>query len=184
MKSRIKNLVVFVCICTVITLLLAVTNSVNLIDGLDGLASGVTWVVGIFFLLASSLLKLSGYSVISAALAAAMLGFLVWNFYPAKVFMGDVGSLFLGGLIGSLCFALRMPLIFLFVGIVYMIDILSDVIQVLHYKRTKRRVFLMAPIHHHFEKKGWSEVRIVITSIVLSIVFSAAVLAWIYLTKM
>ena len=80
--------------------------------------------------------------------------------------------------------ALRMPLIFLFVGIVYMIDILSDVIQVLHYKRTKRRVFLMAPIHHHFEKKGWSEVRIVITSIVLSIVFSAAVLAWIYLTKM
>lgn len=163
--------------------IVGIVNAVNITDGLDGLASGVTWVVGIFFLLVSSLLKLSGYSVISAALAAAMLGFLVWNFYPAKVFMGDVGSLFLGGLIGSLCFALRMPLIFLFVGIVYMIDILSDVIQVLHYKRTKRRVFLMAPIHHHFEKKGWSEVRIVITSIVLTIIFSAAVFLWIYFAK-
>ncbi len=163
--------------------LVGIVNAVNITDGLDGLASGVTWVVGMFFILASSVFRLEGYAIISAALTASMLGFLVWNFHPAKVFMGDVGSLFLGGLIGSLCFALRMPLIFIVVGIVYMIDILSDVIQVLHYKRTKRRVFLMAPIHHHFEKKGWSEVRIVLTSVILTFVASAGVFFWIYSTK-
>ena len=164
--------------------MVGVVNAVNITDGLDGLASGVTWIVGIFFLLTASAFRLEGYSVLAAALAAAMMGFLVWNFYPAKVFMGDTGSLFLGGLVGTLCFALKMPLIFLVVGIVYMIEILSDVIQVLHYKRTKRRVFLMAPIHHHFEKKGWSEIRIDFTAMGLTLLFAAGAFLWIYFVKL
>jgi len=164
--------------------MVGIVNAVNITDGLDGLASGVTWIVGVFFLLTASAFKLEGYSVLAAALAAAMMGFLVWNFYPAKVFMGDTGSLFLGGLVGTLCFALKMPLIFLIVGVVYMIEILSDVIQVLHYKRTKRRVFLMAPIHHHFEKKGWSEIRIDFTAMGLTLLFCAGAFLWVYFVKL
>lgn len=164
--------------------MIGIVNAVNITDGLDGLAGGVTWIVALFFMLTASCFKLSGYAVIASALAASMLGFLVWNFYPAKVFMGDTGSLFLGGIIGTLCFALKMPLIFLIAGIAYMIEILSDVIQVLHYKRTKRRVFLMAPIHHHFEKKGWSEIRIVLTAMAITLVFCAAAFIWVYFVKL
>ncbi len=163
--------------------MVGIVNAVNITDGLDGLASGVTWIVGVFLLMTASVFKLEGYSILAAALAAGMMGFLVWNFYPAKVFMGDTGSLFLGGLVGTLCFALKMPLIFLVVGIVYMIEILSDVIQVLHYKRTKRRVFLMAPIHHHFEKKGWSEIRIVFTAMGITLLFCAGAFLWVYFVK-
>lgn len=163
--------------------LVGIVNAVNITDGLDGLASSVTWIVGVFLLLTATAFKLEGHAILAAALAAGMMGFLVWNFYPAKVFMGDTGSLFLGGLVGTLCFSMRMPLLFLIIGIVYMIEILSDVIQVLHYKRTKRRVFLMAPIHHHFEKKGWSEIRIVFTALALTILFCAGAFLWVYFVK-
>lgn len=163
--------------------MVGITNAVNITDGLDGLAASVSWVVGILLLLAFSLFRFSGYSIIAAGFAASMLGFLVWNFYPAKVFMGDTGSLFIGGLVGALFFAMRQPLLFVIAGIAYMIDIISVVIQVLHYKRTKRRVFLMAPIHHHYEKKGWSEIKIVLAAIIITVVFCAGAYVWLYFVK-
>ena len=100
-------------------------------------------------------------NLLAAALAGVCLGFLVWNFHPAKVFMGDTGSMFLGGLVVALAFGLRMPVILIFVGIVYVAETMSDIIQIGSVKLTGKRVFKMAPIHHHFEMCGWSEVKIV-----------------------
>ena len=136
-------------------------NAVNLTDGLDGLASGVTSPVMLFFVLAAMGLKEYGLATFPAALLGGLFGFLLYNFYPAKVFMGDTGSLFLGGAVVGLAFALDMPLVLLLVGIIYIIETLSDIIQVGYFKLTHgKRFFKMAPIHHHFEKCGWSEKKI------------------------
>ena len=136
-------------------------NAVNLTDGLDGLASGVTSPVMLFFVLAAMGLGEYGIATFPAALLGGLGGFLIYNFYPAKVFMGDTGSLFLGGAVVGLAFALNMPLVLLFVGIIYIIETLSDIIQVGYFKLSHgKRVFKMAPIHHHFEKCGWSEKKI------------------------
>ena len=122
-------------------------NAVNLTDGIDGLAASVTLPVAIF----------------SAALAGALLGFLRYNFNPAKVFMGDTGSLFLGGAVAGLAFACEMPLILLLVGLIYIIETLSVILQVTYFKATHgKRLFKMAPIHHHFEMCGWGEKKIVL----------------------
>lgn len=132
-------------------------NAVNLTDGLDGLCSGVTATAAVS-IAALALKNESVYaSVISFALVGACVGFLVFNIHPARVFMGDTGSLFLGGAVSGLVLALGDPLILFFVGAVYVIEAASVVIQVLYFKLTGKRLFLMAPIHHHFEKKGMSE---------------------------
>ena len=136
-------------------------NAVNLTDGLDGLCSCVTFVSMLGYLLAASMLSFYHVAVLAAATAAAAAGFLVWNFYPAKVFMGDTGSLFLGGAIAALAFAYDMPLILLLVGFVYLCETLSDIIQVAYFKATHgKRIFRMTPIHHAFEMRGWREVKI------------------------
>lgn len=137
-------------------------NVVNITDGIDGLCASVTFVVSLGFLAIAAILQNDGMSVLSAALAGGCLGFLVWNFYPAKVFMGDTGSLFLGGMVVALAFGLGIPVFLLFMGILYILEGLSVVIQVLYFKSTGgKRLFKMSPIHHHFEMSGWSETKIV-----------------------
>ena len=149
-------------------------NAVNLTDGLDGLCTGVTFVSMIGYLLAGSLLGFVHVSLIAAATAGACAGFLVWNFYPAKVFMGDTGSLFLGGAVCGLAFAFDMPLILILVGIVYIAETLSDIIQVVYFKATHgKRIFRMAPLHHHFEMGGWSEKKVVAVFALVSLAFCA-----------
>lgn len=148
----------------------AVTNAVNLVDGLDGLASGVSFVYLIFLGIIIALTSDFNFALIAFSLAGALLGFLLFNCYPAKIFMGDTGSLALGGAIASLAVFSRLELIMPIIGILFVITSLSDVIQVLHYKRTHRRIFKMAPLHHHFEKCGVNENRIVAVYIVITIV--------------
>ena len=138
------------------------TNAVNLTDGIDGLASAVTLVVACAFMLASGFLYQFGVNALSAALAGACCGFIVWNAKPAKVFMGDTGSMFLGGMVVAISFGTERPVLLLLAGITYFAEALSDILQVAHYKRTKKRLFKMAPLHHHFEMCGWSEQKIVL----------------------
>ncbi len=138
-----------------------ITNSVNLTDGLDGLSSSVTFVAAIGFMIVSTMMGYFGNAVLATALAGGVLGFLVWNFYPAKVFMGDTGSMFLGGLVTGLAFGIGMPLILAFLGIIYIVESCSVMLQVLSFKTTGKRIFKMSPIHHHFEMCGQTEVQIV-----------------------
>lgn len=148
-------------------------NGVNFTDGLDGLASSVTIVVALFFTIVSVVLK-SETAPISAAVMGALMGFLLFNAYPAKVFMGDTGSLALGGFVAGMAYILQMPLFILIVGLVYLVEVLSVIIQVTYFKYTKkkygegRRIFKMTPIHHHFELCGWSETKIVAVFTVIS----------------
>ena len=143
-------------------LIIGFVNSVNLTDGIDGLASSVTLVVGLFFAAVGMTLNDKILILIGAALVGATAGFLVYNFYPARVFMGDTGSLFLGALTASMAFMINMPILIVGVGIIYVIEGISVIMQVGYYKKTKKRLFKMAPIHHHFEKSGYSEIKIVI----------------------
>ena len=136
-------------------------NAVNLTDGLDGLAGSVTLPVAVFFAVLSAWWDRGPVGVFAGALAGGLLGFLVYNFYPAKVFMGDTGSLFLGGAVCGLAFALDVPLVLIPVGIIYIAETLSDIIQVGYFKLTHgKRIFRMAPLHHHLEMGGWSEVKL------------------------
>lgn len=145
-----------------LVLITGIVNSVNLTDGIDGLCSTVTFVVGSFFAVAAFRIESLPEVVISALVIGATLGFLVYNAYPAKVFMGDTGSLFFGGMVVALAFMIDNPLILVPTGIVYVCESLSDIIQVGYFKLTHgKRFFKMAPIHHHFEKCGWSENKIV-----------------------
>lgn len=144
-----------------ILLITGIVNAVNLTDGIDGLASSVTLALGAFFAVAAFTLGSVSTAVVSAITMGACLGFLVYNFYPARVFMGDTGSLFLGGLSVGMAFMINNPLIIVIVGIVYICEAASVILQVGFYKLTKKRLFKMAPIHHHFEKCGWTELKIV-----------------------
>ncbi len=138
------------------------TNAVNLTDGLDGLASSVTVVVACAFILISGSMQLAGVNALSAALAGACAGFVVWNAKPAKVFMGDTGSMFLGGMVVALSFSIERPILLIAMGCVYLIEALSVMLQVAYYKKTKKRLFKMAPLHHHFEMSGFSEQKVVV----------------------
>lgn len=157
-------------------LIIGFVNSVNLTDGIDGLASSVTLVVGLFFGVVALIANDVALMLIGAALVGATAGFLVYNFYPARVFMGDTGSLFLGGLVVGATFVLDEPMIIFLVGIIYLIEAASDIIQVGVFKLSGRkiRVFKMAPIHHHFEKCGWSEIKIVIVFSLVTLLFCVA----------
>lgn len=136
-------------------------NGVNFTDGLDGLASSVTVIVAAFFTVVS-LGKGAGIEPVTAAVVGALLGFLLYNVYPAKVFMGDTGSLALGGFVASAAYMLQMPIFIIIVGLIYLVEVLSVIIQVTYFKKTGgKRIFKMAPIHHHFELCGWSETRVV-----------------------
>ncbi len=136
-------------------------NAVNLTDGIDGLATGVTIPVALFYTAVSAWYGRDDLTILSAALAGGLSAFLIYNFHPAKVFMGDTGSLFLGGMVCGLAFALDIPLIIPVVGLVYVLEVLSDIIQVIYFKKTGgKRFFRMAPLHHHLELGGWSETRL------------------------
>lgn len=147
-------------------------NSVNLTDGLDGLASGVTLIVSSFFGLVALNLGMDSISIFSAALAGACLGFLIHNAYPAKIFMGDTGSMALGGAIVGIAILLNLPLMIPIVGGIYFIEALSVIIQVVSYKLTGKRVFLMSPLHHHFEQKGWKETKVVVVFWSITVILS------------
>ena len=133
-------------------------NSVNLTDGIDGLATGVTMPVALFFTAAAALWGYQELGIFAAALFGGLCAFLLYNFYPAKVFMGDTGSLFLGGAVCGMAFALDLPMVIPVVGLIYVVEVLSDIIQVVYFKKTGgKRFFRMAPLHHHLEMGGWSE---------------------------
>ncbi len=138
------------------------TNAVNFTDGVDGLCGSVTLTAAVSFIAVAALRNTLGVSLLASALAGSLIGYLIWNWYPAKVMMGDLGSMFLGGLIVAMAYAVDCPLIILLIGIIYVIEFGSDVIQIGYFKLTHgKRIFKMAPIHHHFEMCGWKEVKIV-----------------------
>ncbi len=140
----------------------ATTNAVNFTDGVDGLCGSVTLTAALSFIAIAALRNCLGISLLASALAGALIGYLVWNWHPAKVMMGDLGSMFLGGLVVAMAYAVDCPLIILLVGIIYVAEFGSDVIQIGYFKLTHgKRIFKMAPIHHHFEMCGWKEVKIV-----------------------
>ena len=151
---------------------------VRFTDGLDGLASSVTVLVATFFTVVAIGTK-SGIEPITCAVVGALLGFLLFNVYPASVFMGDTGSLALGGFVASTAYMLQMPIFIIIVGLIYLVEVLSVMIQVTYFKKTGgKRIFKMAPIHHHFELCGWSETRVVaVFSIVTAILCLVALMA-------
>ena len=153
-------------------------NGVNFTDGLDGLASSVTLIVAVFFTVVSIVMK-SGIEPITGAVVGGLMGFLLFNVYPAKVFMGDTGSLALGGFVAGTAYVMQMPLFILIVGLIYLIEVLSVIIQVTYFKATHgKRIFKMAPIHHHFELCGWSETRVVaVFSVITAVMCMVALLA-------
>ena len=153
-------------------------NGVNFTDGVDGLASSVTLIVAVFFTVVSIGLK-SGIEPFTCAVVGGLMGFLLYNVYPAKVFMGDTGSLALGGFVAACAYMMQMPLFILIVGLIYLVEVLSVMIQVTYFKATHgKRIFRMTPIHHHFELGGWSETRVVaVFSIITAIMCLIGLLA-------
>lgn len=152
-------------------------NSVNLTDGVDGLSSSVTLPVMVFFTAAAVALKRFDLALLPASLVGGLIAYLFFNWHPAKVFMGDTGSLFLGGVVCALAFALEMPLILILVGFVYICETLSVILQVSYFKATHgKRLFKMSPIHHHFEMCGWKEEKIVLSFAAVSALM--CLLAW------
>ena len=152
-------------------------NAVNLTDGVDGLSSTVTLPGMVFFTAAALATGRSDLALLPAALVGGLIAYLFYNWHPAKVFMGDTGSLFLGGVVCALSFALDMPLILIMVGFVYICETLSVILQVLYFKATHgKRLFKMSPIHHHFEMCGWKEEKIVLTFAAVSAIM--CLIAW------
>ena len=152
-------------------------NAVNITDGIDGLCASVTIPVMVFFAAVAVVRGKYDLALLPASLVGGLFAYLFYNWHPAKVFMGDTGSLFLGGVVCALAFALDMPLILILVGLVYIIETLSVILQVGYFKLTHgKRIFKMAPIHHHFEMSGWKEVKIVLVFTAVTAVMCA--LAW------
>ena len=155
-------------------LVTGIVNAVNLTDGIDGLAATVTAIVGAFFAVMSIYTLSRPLEILSAVVIGGTVGFLFYNWHPARVFMGDTGSLFLGGAVVGAAFMMQKPLVIVIAGLVYVIEAFSDIIQVGVFKLSGRkiRVFKMAPIHHHFEKCGWGEVKVVIVFSIATLIFS------------
>lgn len=142
-------------------IIVGMVNAVNFSDGVDGLCSTVTFFATVSLMICAFLVNYMGSAILAVTIAGACLGFLVWNFNPAKVFMGDTGSLFLGGAVCAIAFSINMPILLLLVGIIYIFEMASVILQVAYFKITKgKRLFKMAPVHHHFEMLGWSEMKI------------------------
>ncbi len=164
-----------------IVVIYATVNAVNFTDGIDGLCGSITLTAAVSVGVIAALKGLFGFSMASAALAGACLGFVLWNKNPAKVFMGDTGSMFLGGMVVALCYAIGCPVILLLVGLVYVIEGLSDVLQIVYFRVSGgKRIFKMAPIHHHFEMCGWSEKKIALVFSAVNILGGAAAVAVMY----
>ena len=168
----------FLAIPFMFIVIIGTVNGVNFTDGLDGLASSVTVLVATFFTVVAIGTQ-SGIEPVTCAVVGALLGFLLFNVYPASVFMGDTGSLALGGFVASTAYMLQMPLFIVIVGLIYLVEVLSVMIQVTYFKKTGgKRIFKMAPIHHHFELCGWSETRVVaVFSIITAILCLIALMA-------
>lgn len=165
-------IVLFIPFC--IFVLLAYTNAVNLTDGLDGLAGSITMIVLVFFTVVAMLNdEWNSIKLFCAILAGSCLGFLAYNLHPAKVIMGDMGALALGGAVASVAILLQMPLVLVIAGMVYFIENLSVILQVAYFKKTGKRIFKMAPIHHHFELMGWKETKVVAVFLIVTVVFCA-----------
>ena len=160
--------------------ILGTVNSVNLTDGLDGLATSITIIVALFFALFAHFgtFPNDAVALFAAILAGGLIGFLFYNKYPAKVFMGDTGSLFLGGAVCSMAILMEQPLALLIVGLVYVVETLSVILQVISFKTTGKRLFKMSPIHHHFEMCGWSERKIVAVFTSVTAVLCALMYFW------
>lgn len=159
-------------------IVLGTVNGANFTDGLDGLASSVTVLIAVFFTVIA-LGTNAGIAPITCAVIGALLGFLVYNVYPARVFMGDTGSLALGGFVVSTAYMMQMPLFIPIVALVYLVEVLSVIIQVTYFKKTHKRIFKMAPIHHHFELSGWPETKVVsIFSIITAVLCLVGLLAY------
>ena len=144
-----------------ILVMLATTNAINLTDGIDGLSTSVTTIILTCLTVIGIVFGVKEIVLIGASLIGICLAFLLFNLNPAKVFMGDTGSLLLGGAVSVMAIYLKMPLLLLIIAIIPVVETLSDIIQVMHYKRTGNRIFKMAPLHHHFELSGWSENKVV-----------------------
>lgn len=158
----------------------ATVNGTNFTDGVDGLASCVTVATALFFTIAAAFAG-SGAAAAGGAMIGALLGFLIYNANPAKVFMGDTGSLALGGFVTAMAYLLQLPLFIPIVGFIYFIEVLSVIIQVAYFKKTHgKRIFRMAPIHHHFELGGWSEVKVVAIFTIVTVILSTAALLGIW----
>ncbi len=156
-------------------------NAVNFTDGIDGLCASVTAVFALSGIIIAVLRGVFGVSILCSALLGSLLGYLIWNWNPAKVMMGDTGSMFLGGLVIATAYCLDMPWLILLTGIIYVIEFGSDVIQIAYFKATHgKRIFKMAPIHHHFEKCGWKEKKIVYVFSAINIIGSVAAVLLIY----
>lgn len=157
-------------------------NAVNLTDGVDGLSSSVTIPVMVFFTAACIAMKRFDLAILPAAMVGGLIAYLCYNWHPAKVFMGDTGSLFMGGVVCAMAFALDMPLVLILVGFVYIVETLSVILQVTYFKATHgKRLFKMSPIHHHFEMCGWKEEKIVISFAAVS--WLMCILAWLSIQK-
>lgn len=165
-----------------VIVIVGVVNAVNLADGIDGLVGSETFFVAVFYMIISSVMTSPATGVLSAAVAGGCLGFLLWNFNPAKVFMGDTGSLFLGGIVCALAYSMNMPVILIPMALTYLLEMLSVILQVTYFKITHgKRLFKMSPIHHHFEKCGWSETKIVVVFSGFTIVICGIVTALVIL---
>ena len=155
-----------------IIVILGTTNAVNLTDGIDGLSSSVCTIIITCLTVIATMFGINEITVFGAIVVGAVLGFLMFNIYPAKAFMGDTGSLFLGGVISGIALYLKMPLILLIIAIIPVIETLSVILQVAFFKKTGKRIFKMAPIHHHFELSGWRENKVVMVFSVITLVVS------------
>ena len=156
-------------------IIVGAVNAVNITDGVDGLVTGVSVPVAVCFMAVAFIWELQSLELFAAALCGGLIGFLLFNFHPARIFMGDTGSLFLGGAVCALAFALDIPLILIPLGIIYIVETLSDIIQIVGYKLSggKKRIFKMAPLHHHLEMSGWSEYKLFFVFTLISTVFAA-----------
>ena len=164
------NIPVFLYIPLAVLVILSTTNAINLTDGVDGLASSVSCLIITCLTVIGISNQMYEVSIFGSIVIGATLGFLIFNLHPAKVFMGDTGSLMLGGVISSIALYLKMPLLLVVIAIIPVLEALSDIIQVMYYKKTGKRVFKMAPLHHHFELSGWKESKVVIIFSLITLV--------------
>lgn len=167
------NIPVFLYISLAVLVILSTTNAINLTDGVDGLASSVSCLIVTCLTVIGISNQMYEVSIFGSIVIGATLGFLIFNLHPAKVFMGDTGSLMLGGIISSIALYLKMPLLLVLIAIIPVLEALSDIIQVMYYKKTGKRVFKMAPLHHHFELSGWKENKIVVVFSLITLIACA-----------
>lgn len=167
------NIPVFLYIPLAVLVILSTTNAINLTDGVDGLASSVSCLIVTCLTVIGISNQMYEVSIFGSIVIGATLGFLIFNLHPAKVFMGDTGSLMLGGVISSIALYLKMPLLLVVIAIIPVLEALSDIIQVMYYKKTGKRVFKMAPLHHHFELSGWKENKIVVVFSLITLIACA-----------